>query len=398
MIRARRLTMLLALAALAAAAVAATPAQAAKRKVPFGFFGTVVPPQLAYAGRTTDSQLDGQFALMARSGVESVRLALDWGDLEPAQGTYDFSNVDRLIRAASNHRLHVLINVTSTPRWASTHPDSPEYLRYPPRDLNAMGTLWGQLAARYGPKGTFWAQNPSVPKTPIRDWQVWNEESAPWHWQTRPWAPGYTNLLKSSYQAIKAVDRRATVIAGSVVASPGYSQWGAVRDLYRAGAKRWFDQLAVHPFTNNEKSVEGTIDQVIQIVELVRKQTRKAHDGRVPISLTELTWPASVGKIPRGGLLGLETNRKGQVKRMKAAYKRLAQQRRKLRITGAYWYTWASDYNRKGALSVVTFNYAGLTRIRGGGVFSPMPILRTYTSIARKYEGCRKSANARRCR
>jgi hypothetical protein len=46
---------------------------------------------------------------------------------------------------------------------------------------------------------------------------------------------------------------------------------------------------------------------------------------------------------------------------------------------------------------VMSFRYAGLTRLRGG-VFSPMPLLRTYTSLAARYEGCRKSTDARRCR
>ena len=42
MIRLRRFTLLLTLAALLAMTMAAAPAEAAKRKVPFGFFGTVV--------------------------------------------------------------------------------------------------------------------------------------------------------------------------------------------------------------------------------------------------------------------------------------------------------------------------------------------------------------------
>ena len=47
MIVLRRFSLLFALAALVAATVAATPAQAAKRKVPFGFFGTVLQPDTA---------------------------------------------------------------------------------------------------------------------------------------------------------------------------------------------------------------------------------------------------------------------------------------------------------------------------------------------------------------
>jgi hypothetical protein len=185
------------------------------------------------------------------------------------------------------------------------------------------------------------------------------------------------------------------VVAGSFVAAPNYSQWAGVRDLYRAGGKRWTDEIAVHPFTS-APTVKGTIDQTLTIITLVRKAMKKAHAGRTPIIVTELTWPASVGKIPKKGLLGLETTTKGQRLRMKAGYKRLFKMRHKLHVTQTYWYTWASQYDRNGALSVMSFRYAGLVRVRSG-VFSRMPILSTYTSLARKYEGCRKSDDARHC-
>jgi hypothetical protein len=45
----------------------------------------------------------------------------------------------------------------------------------------------------------------------------------------------------------------------------------------------------------------------------------------------------------------------------------------------------------------VSYHFSGLTR-RRGNVFSPMPILRTYTNIAATYEGCRKGDDARRCK
>ena len=396
MIRLRRFTLLLTLAALVAATIAATPAEAAKRKVPFGFFGAVIPPELSYRNAVTDATLDQQLALMASSGVESVRITLAWEDLEPTRGQYVFTNVDRLLRAASAHQLQLLFNVTQTPHWASSRPNA-EFWRAPPTDPAAFGALMGALASRYGQTGTFWTENPTLPRAPIRHWQIWNEQNAPWHWSRRPWGPSYTSLLRAAYQGIKAADSGATVVAGSFVAAPNYSQWAGVRDLYKAGAKRWFDQIAVHPFTINKKSVEGTVDQMIEIISRVRAETRRAKDGRVPLIITELSWPASVGKVPRKALLGLETTSKGQNQRLKAGYKRLVAQRRKLGVRQAYWYTWATQYDRKGALSVMSFRYAGLTRVRGG-VFSPMPILRTYRSLAARYEGCRKSTNAKRCR
>ena len=45
----------------------------------------------------------------------------------------------------------------------------------------------------------------------------------------------------------------------------------------------------------------------------------------------------------------------------------------------------------------MSFRYSGLNRL-SGGVFSPMPILGSYTRLAAKYQGCRKSADARVCR
>jgi hypothetical protein len=395
MIRPRRLVLLSILAAVSIGAIAAAPAEAAKRKVPFGFFGTVLQPGIV--ARVSDAALEQQMTLMARSGVESVRATISWAEVEPQPGVYDWAVTDRVVGSAARHRLELLANVLVPPEWAA----APQNPRYPsgttPRDPGLYAGFMRQLVLRYGPSGSFWAQNPSVPRVPIRSWQIWNEQMAPWFWAKRPWAPSYTRLLKAAYRVIHQADRGATVVAGSFVAIANYAQWHSIRDLYRAGAKRYFDMIAVHPFTNVPNSVRYTIDQMLEIVRRVRAHMRKHGDGRKPIILTELTWPAAIGKVPKRRLLGLETTSRGQVLRLKAAYHRLALVRRKMRITQAYWFSWATQYDDNSTLADVSYRFAGLTRWRGNA-FSPMPILRTYTSMAAKYEGCRKSADARRCR
>src|SRR5258708_7672531 len=87
--RRTRLVAALASAALLAMAAAA-PAQAAKRRVPFGFFGVN-----GLVGGVSDATLESQTALMARSGVESVRLDLCWCTLNPRPNVFDFSSTDR---------------------------------------------------------------------------------------------------------------------------------------------------------------------------------------------------------------------------------------------------------------------------------------------------------------
>ena len=370
---------------------------AAKRKVPFGFFGTVLSPEMSDPSRVSDATLDQQFGLMARSGVESARAIFSWRNAEPAQGAYSWARTDRLVASAARHRLLILPIVIETPRWASREPSQVYYERYAPRDPQLFATFVRQLVLRYGPRGSFWAANPGLPKVPLRQWQIYNEQMADFFWASLPWPQTYTEVLKAGYAAIKGADRKAKVVAGSLVGVGNYTQWDGIRDLYRAGAKRYFDAIAIHPFTNNPRSLRDTMNRVVEIIRRVRARMRSRGDGRKPILVTELTWPAAVGRVPSNRLLGLETTKKGQVLRLKAAYARLARERRRLRITQAHWYTWASPYDANIVSSDVTYRFAGLTRYRDGA-FSALPILRTYATSARRYEGCRKTANARRCR
>lgn len=382
--------------ALVAGATAA-PAQGAKRKVPFGFFGTVVPPEMF---PIRESVLTKQFALMARSGVESVRLTFDWGSLEPQPGVYQLADVDKLVRSASRARLQIVLNVSGTPCWASSAPFDPECRRFPPADshMPRFATLMRTLVQRYGSRGSFWARNRSVRRNPIVYWQLWNEQTAPWHWRAARWASGYTRLLKLAYPAIKRADRRAHVIAGSLVANGAkYNQWTAARDLYRAGARKYFDAIAVHPFTNDPKSVARTAWQTTEILRRVRAVMNAAGDRRKPILVTEITWPAGKGKVPRQARFYMEVTAKGQAQRMRAAFYRLVAWRKRLRLTHVQWYTWGTGYDPVGPETVMLFRYSGLTRMRGES-FQPLPILNTYAAIAARFEGCRKRSDARRCR
>jgi hypothetical protein len=387
MARPRRLLLLLTLVSVPATALAG-PVEAAKRRVPFGFFGVVGHPGLP----------DEQLALMSRSGVESMRGIVLWGQLEPAPGVYDFRILDRAVGATARRRISFLLNVTASPRWASEQPEGPEFWRFGPRDPKAFAALMRQLVLRYGPRGTFWAQNPSLPRISVRQWQIWNEPSAPWFWSRQPWAPAYTRLLKASYRAIHSADPRAQVITGGLVGTGAGTPWDNIRQLYRTGAKGSFDAVAVHPFTLVPNSVRRTIDQVISIVRRVRAAMRRRGDRRKPILLTELSWPAALGRLPSDAVTGLETTPRRQATLLRAGYNRLSRERRRLRISHAYWFAWATSYVTAPTPSPNDgFSFSGLLQEVNGSFF-PLPLLRTYADVAATYQGCRKSDDARRCR
>jgi polysaccharide biosynthesis protein PslG len=370
-------------------------AQAAERKVPFGFFGTVLGSDVPEA--VSDATLEEQTALMARSGVESLRVTFPWSSLEPAQGFYDFRFTDRLVRAVASHRISLLANVIGTPRWASDRPNAVRPEIHQPRDPALFAAFMRALVERYGSEGTFWTDNPGIPRTPVRQWQIWNEQPASWFWASRPWATTYTRLLRAAYPAIHRADPRAKVVAGSFVAIGRETPWHQARALYRARARRYFDVISAHVFTDASVGAKEAVRRVIEISRRVRREMRKGGDARKPIILTEMSWPAAIPGVPKSRRLGLETTARGQKKLLAAAYRRLARERRRLGITQAYWFSWASQYDDDNPLPDVSFRFSGLTRIAGGSI-TRKPILATYARVAARYEGCRKSADARRCR
>ena len=77
------------LAVLCAALLLAAPAQA--RSVPRGWLGVQADGPLT----APDNPFASEWALMAASGAESVRVAFDWRAAQPAEGgPIDFSGMD----------------------------------------------------------------------------------------------------------------------------------------------------------------------------------------------------------------------------------------------------------------------------------------------------------------
>jgi hypothetical protein len=395
----RRTTSLLALVGVLSMLLAAAPASdAARRKAPFGFFGAVVDGP---AAGFSDLDRQGQFALMARSGVESIRRAFSWALIEPAPGVLQWESSDRIVRSAAIHGLELLPVVIDSPEWASSRPPggARPYHVYGPKDPRTYGRFIRRLIGRYGPGGEFWRLNPDVPRRPLRQWQIWNEPSADYFWATPNYRRTYVRLLKVAYRAVHRADRGARVVMAGLTSflqqtGRRTTSWQDLRGLYRNGAGRYYDVLALHPFSL-------TLDGVIGTIEFNRRVMRRYGDARKPVYLTEMTWPAARGRLPSSALLGFEVGAGQQRRLLAAAYRRLLRQR-KLRVRRAYWYSWATTYDPSANfIGRPSFEFSGLVKADLGGpvpTYTRTRALSAYAGVARRYEGCRKSDSARRCR
>jgi hypothetical protein len=362
----RRVLLILLLSLLA---VPAGTAAAADRRVPPGWLGVTADGPLA----PTD---DAEWNRMPGAGVETVRVALRWAALEPRPGAFDFSTADAMIAAAVARGLPVLPVIQQAPPWAAVRPADPTS---PPRDPAAVEAFFAALVARYGPTGAFWGLRPDLPRLPIRAWQVWNEPNHSGFWSEQPFAPSYVRTLRAAATGIRRADPGAKVVLAGLT----NKSWRALAELYDAGARGQFDVLALHPYTARPVDV-------LRLVRLSRREMRANGDRRLPVWITELSWPAAQGRVP--STLKFDVDDRDQSVLLGRALRLLASARTRMRIQRVFWYTWLSS--ERGPSE---FDWAGLRRVRDGRNVGT-PALRRFRRVARKLEGCRKApGDAARC-
>lgn len=338
-----------------------------------------------------------QVDLAVSAGVESLRVSLSWAATQPVRSfaalppayrhaftdaggvPTSFGWFDRVVSAAAARHLSLLPVVLSTPGWANRDQGP----AVPPVSESTYGSFLSALVHRYGPSGRFWSSHPSLPRVPIRSWQIWNEPDFPRYWSVQPFAPSYVKLLAVAHAAIKAADPGAQVVLAGL---PEFS-WQYLAQIYAvAGARSDFDVAAIHPYTARPPGV-------ITILDRVRAVMDRAGDSAKPILATEIAFPSSAGRAPPQ--FGVGTTEAGQAQLMGRLLPLLAVNRTRLNLSGFYWYTWMGD--ETSARTPYGFDYAGLLKYVSGQV-SVKPALSVFSRGALAMEGCRrKGASAAQC-
>jgi len=182
-------------------------------------------------------------ALIAGSAGDTVRDDITWASVEPSIGIFNWQTPDSEISYAASHGLHLLMIADTAPAWASRVSTSgSDWFWSPPINPRFYGFFVGQLAARYGSNGTFWAQNPNVPKVLPAGIEVWNEPNISRFWGDTTPNPGqYAAMVEAAYPAIKAHDPSMTVI------SAGLSPAGAYNDVDCTGSSGGSSATSVNP-------------------------------------------------------------------------------------------------------------------------------------------------------
>jgi polysaccharide biosynthesis protein PslG len=283
---------------------------------------------------------DAQFARMQQGGVGVFRAFFAWRELEPAQGQFDFSTVDAIVRGAAEHGIEVLPYLFASPDWlaalngADCGDQCPIYAPQTDAALDAWKQFVAATVKRYGPDGEFWEQNKDVPAMPIRAWQIWNEQNSPTFYAPKPDPASYERLVATATDQIHAIDPGAEIVLGGMFGTPLGGRPPAITgpdflaDLYRIeGDQPRFDAVAVHPYGAQPAKVTEQVNALHDVIE------QAGDDARLWV--TEIGWSSADGSEP------LDRGSDGQAERLGEAFSYLIDHRDELNLQGVAWYSWA---------------------------------------------------------
>ena len=335
--RATRHLLIAAATAIAVLAVLATSATAPARgpapAVPKTFYGIVPQTPL----------LDADIDRMGQGQIGTLRILMNWASVDQtaAADDNDWSQIDLAVAAAARNGIQVVPFVFGTPPWVAQTLDNrscsvERCVLLAPTQAAALAEwkrFLGEAVARYGPNGTFFADHPELPPTPIVTWQLWNEMNSKSFYLPKPNVNAYAALVTTGAEAIRGVDPAAKILLGGMYGYPGGVKkpklfaWNFLRKLYAIpGFANQFEGVAVHPYA-------ARLSKVKEQTKLMRKEITKAGDN-AELWVTEVGWSSATGKNP------LQRGKKGQASRLKEAMRYFLAKRTAFNIAGVTWFAW----------------------------------------------------------
>jgi hypothetical protein len=310
---------------LTAALLALTPAMAGSLTgpPPRGFIG--ISPQGA-----TDRT---DYALMQVAGIESVRLPMSWAGIVPRASERfapDWAWFDDQVALAAEHGIRAFPFIWGTPEWVSPRLGG-EPVASARQRLEWLRFLRAAVH-RYGPRGSFWRENPDLPWLPARQWEIWNEENIV-TFSREPDPVRFARLIRISGRLLHRADPGSTVILGGLFGRPlqvppNIHSGAFLSQLYEVpGIERYFDGVALHPYVADAGAMEAQI-------ESLRRVMRRGGDAATPLYMTELGW-GSDGFESRW-----ERGPRGQARELDRSFAMLAENRGRWRIGGVWWFSW----------------------------------------------------------
>jgi hypothetical protein len=234
-------------------------------------WGTAAEPQIAHEITTV--------------GANWAREDLNWSEIEPRRGVFDWSSFDQMVATATANGITVLPVAGYAPSWTT------------PGSSTDYAAFIAAAVARYGPGTT----------ANLQWWELWNEPYYAYAWSGNPGDPAaYARDVQAASQAAKKVAPTVKLLMAAEdgdAAAAGGGWWTTSVDAYFAAVPdlgKWIDGVAVHPYgddpavpvkeANGFRGTSGGWS--FQRIDSIRAAF-SAHGVNIPFWITEIGWTTS---------------------------------------------------------------------------------------------------------
>jgi hypothetical protein len=306
----------------------------------------------------SSTELNSRLDDAAKLGVTTIRVDLDWNDVQHVAATsWDWAGFDRVVAAANTHNLRILALLTHSPAWA--RPAACTSFRCYPADITTFKTFVTAAANRYVSQG-------------VHMWEIWNEPNMAAMSGQPANVSTYANVLRTAAAAIRAVDPQSTVISGGLgpVATVygNIAQLEFVQQLCATGAFSSVDGVGYHPYSypvppsypqnwNAWQQIQSTPTNILGLLQSCGATGKK-------IWLTEYGAPTNgpgVGATATNYMIGSSPDHVDEASQAQMATESVQLAAANANIASLIWYS----YQDQGTSTTDRENFFGLRRFDG---------------------------------
>jgi len=216
-------------------------------------------------------------------GIRCLRVGLGALVHLDKKGNYDWSRLDEFLQEARNHHFTIygVEGDSPKPGGGTIHPKN---------DSEGCAAFIGDLVNHCKGKVKYWEINNEPDVVEFRPSSV-KKTGDYWNF-LKPNAKEYTRFLKLAYTAAKKADPSCEVMnAGLIVGFTRRDNWIFLDEMYKLGAKDYFDIFAWHPYPR-PRGTSPEEGELYKYFGLLRKRMVMYKDDlHKPIWITEFGYP-----------------------------------------------------------------------------------------------------------
>jgi len=205
-------------------------------------------------------------ARLRAAGATHTRESIAWYRVEPNRGQWTFSETDPWVAEAARQGLRITALLDGPPAWATGTTDH-KVAPVEGQPLADYANYARKLVERYGTNGTFWTENPQLPKLPIVEWDVWNEPYMQSYWHNTgahawPDPEGYAQMFRMVASEARKADPNAKFMAEVEISTTDANNEPFLSRMFDAvpDLASYMDIASNHPYVHTDGRSPATCD------------------------------------------------------------------------------------------------------------------------------------------